>query len=86
MNQLPHLAQFAQTFLKPGEEMEVHAHRSVAEVLFIQQGVGEVHVDGDVEFVGVGSAVAVRSGVGHRVKNTGQDYLWILYFGIEDVE
>ena len=57
--------------LKPGEEIGMETHENVDQFFRIDQGEGEVIIDGEKTTVRDGSAIVVPAGSRHNVINTG---------------
>lgn len=58
--------------LQPGEHMGAEAHADHDQFFRIEEGVGEVHVNGQQTPVADGSGVVVPSGALHDIVNTGK--------------
>jgi len=54
------------------EEMTSYSyHEEQADILYLEEGEASVRIDGDIEELEKGSAVAVRSGQKHQIQNIG---------------
>jgi quercetin dioxygenase-like cupin family protein len=82
--ELPHLTQFAQARLAPGQVAGTHAHADMYEVFFVESGVGRMTIDGRAHHLEVGSCVAVEPGEVHELENVGSAELVVTYFGIAE--
>jgi mannose-6-phosphate isomerase-like protein (cupin superfamily) len=82
--ELPPLVQFSQAVFPPGESVEPHRHVSMHEVFFIQRGTGSITVEGMEHEVGPGSCLLVEAGERHALRNTGDEPLLLLFFGLEE--
>ena len=82
-SELPHLTQFAQARLAPGQVAFAHAHADMYEVFFVETGVGRITVDGRAHQLEAGSCVVVEPGEAHELSNIGTTELVVTYFGIE---
>lgn len=76
------LTQFAQATFPPGARVDAHEHADMAEIFLVEQGRGEVAIDGRVIEVGPGACVTVQPGESHALDNTGDGPLVLTYFGI----
>lgn len=74
-----HNSQLVLMSLQPGEEIGLEVHSDRDQFFRIEQGTGEVHIDGNVITVKDGSAVIVPAGAQHNVINTSSDQLLKLY-------
>ncbi|ORY01784.1 cupin 2, conserved barrel domain protein [Basidiobolus meristosporus CBS 931.73] len=81
---LPNITQFAQAILKPGQISSMHCHQDMSEVFFVQSGVAEMEVDSTLIPLSPGSSVTVRPKEKHEIRNTGNEDLVLLYFGVLD--
>lgn len=61
--------------LKKGEEIGSETHESVDQFFRVDEGVGEIVIDGERREVGDGFAVVVPVGSEHNVINTGEKEL-----------
>jgi len=58
--------------LKPGEEIGKEVHDSVDQFFRIDEGSGEVFIDGETRQIKDGFAVVVPAGSEHNIVNTGE--------------
>lgn len=79
---LPHLTNFSQARLAPGQVASAHHHPDMYEVFFIQSGEGTICVDGVMYPLQAGVCVAVELEETHEITNTGNEDLVMAYFGI----
>jgi quercetin dioxygenase-like cupin family protein len=79
---VPHLTQFAQAQLMPGQIAIAHAHRDMHEIFFVQSGHGTMTINGQSYTLIPGVCIAVAPGEIHEVRNTGTETLVLNYFGI----
>ncbi len=77
--------------VRPGKRLSYQQHAKRAEHWFVVRGEGVVTLDGADLPVGPGTAVDVRTGVAHRIANTGEADLVFVevqhgsYFGEDDI-
>lgn len=74
-----HNSQLVLMSLQPGEEIGLEVHSDRDQFFRIEQGTGEVHIDGNAITVKDGSAVIVPAGAEHNVINTSSDQPLKLY-------
>lgn len=74
-----HNSQLVLMSLQPGEEIGLEVHSDRDQFFRIEQGSGEVHIDGNAITVKDGSAVIVPAGAEHNVINTSSDQPLKLY-------
>lgn len=79
---LPHLTNFSQARLAPGQIAAAHHHADMYEVFFVTSGTGTITIDRTPYALTPGVCVAVEPGESHEVKNTGNDELVLTYFGL----
>ena len=80
--ELPHLTQFAQSRLRPGEIASAHAHADMVEVFLVEAGEGTIIVDGVPHALSPGSCIAIEPGESHEITCMGNAELVLTYFGI----
>lgn len=80
--ELPHLANFSQSRLDPGQVASPHVHKDMYEVFFIEEGKGIIRVNDREYQLKKGVCVAVEPGETHEIKNIGPSELVITYFGL----
>jgi quercetin dioxygenase-like cupin family protein len=79
---LPHLTNFSQARLAPGQIAPGHSHADMHEVFFVESGDGTIQVDQQVYPLTPGVCIAIQPGETHEVANTGATELILTYFGI----
>jgi mannose-6-phosphate isomerase-like protein (cupin superfamily) len=67
----PHM-QLVLMSLEPGEEIGAETHESTDQFFRVEDGKGEVSIDGRETPIEGGSAILVPAGARHNVRNTGQ--------------
>lgn len=82
LGDLPHLTNFSQARLAPGQISSAHAHADMCEVFFVESGVGAIAVNGTVYPLAAGTCVAVEAQEIHEIINTGETDLVLTYFGL----
>jgi len=70
-----HNLQLVLMSLKPGEDIGLETHRDRDQFFRVEDGEGEVHIDGVKTKIGDGDAFIVPAGAQHNVVNTGNDPL-----------
>eukprot|EP00903_Cladosiphon_okamuranus_P016634 g15342.t1 len=80
--QVPHLTGFSRAVFAPGDEVELHWHKSKDEVFYSTEGKGVIEVDGAVVQLTPGTCVHVAAGQKHSLKNIGDTEMVVIYFGI----
>jgi mannose-6-phosphate isomerase-like protein (cupin superfamily) len=80
---VPHLTNFSQAVLPPGQTANAHRHEGMFEVFFVQAGEGLIRVDDKEQRIEAGICVAVEPGEAHEIENSGPGELVLIYFGIE---
>jgi quercetin dioxygenase-like cupin family protein len=80
--EVPHLTQFAQARLAPGQVAPGHAHADMWEIFFAAEGEGELEIDGAVHRLPAGTCIAVEPGETHELRNPGEAELVVLYLGV----
>ena len=79
---VPHLTNFSQAQLAPGQIAAAHHHTDMYEVFFVEAGEGVIQIDDTPYQLKAGVCVAVEPGEQHEVSNTGTEELVLTYFGI----
>ncbi|MBE9114408.1 cupin domain-containing protein [Lusitaniella coriacea LEGE 07157] len=79
---LPHLTNFSQAYLSPGQATTPHAHSDMGEVFFVEAGEGTIEIDDRAYPLSPGSCIAVQPGETHKIENIGATDLVLTYFGI----
>jgi quercetin dioxygenase-like cupin family protein len=77
------LTQFAQVVLEKGQIADAHSHQDMYEIFYIEEGEGEILINGEGNSVKKGSCVVVEPGEEHEVKNTSEGKLILLVIGLE---
>lgn len=57
--------------LKPGEDLGEEVHKDIDQFFRLEEGKGEVSIDGTVSKIESGTAMIVPAGARHNIKNTG---------------
>ena len=68
----------AHATLAPGQSTARHFHPRAEEIYFIQSGVGQMEIEGEIREIRAGDAVAIPAGARHQITNTGADELRFL--------
>ena len=61
-----------------GATTEAHFHIKTEEIYYITHGVGRMEIEGEIQNVAPGDAVAIPPGARHRITNTGSEILRLL--------
>lgn len=80
--ELPHLTNFSQARLAPGQMALAHHHSDMYEVFFVEAGAGIIIIDRISYPLTAGVCVTVEPGETHEVRNTGNEELVLTYFGL----
>lgn len=80
---VPHLANFSRALLAPGQTARAHAHASLHEVFYVEQGTGLMKIDDEELLLEHGVCVVVLPGEQHEITNTCDADLVLCYFGVE---
>lgn len=80
--EVPHLTQFAQAPIAPGQHTAPHAHPDMYEIFWIEEGRGTLNLDGVEHPLLPGTCVVVEPGEVHELCNTGLQPLVVTYFGV----
>ncbi len=80
---IPHLTNFSQAKLSPGQVSKAHFHHNMWEVFFVEAGVGTIRVNHQSYPLHKGSCVTVEPGEIHEIINTGVNELIVTYFGVK---
>lgn len=70
-----HHLQLVLMALPPGEEIGSEVHDENDQFFRVEEGTGEVEIDGTTTLVRAGSGVIVPAGARHNVRNTGSGHL-----------
>jgi len=65
-----------------GKAFNLHYHETLVEVFVMVKGTAEITVNETTEQIGVGDAVMIDIGEKHSMKNTGDDDVEYIVFGI----
>ena len=68
--EIPHITQYAQTKLQPGQVAASHVHSDMWEIFFCIDGRGTIKVDGQAIELEAGACVLVEPGEVHEIENT----------------
>jgi mannose-6-phosphate isomerase-like protein (cupin superfamily) len=68
----------AEARVAPGETTARHYHRRTEEVYYLLAGRGRMWLDGEVQEVGAGDAIAIPCGKRHQITNVGAETLVLL--------
>lgn len=69
-DEIPHITQYAQTKLQPGQVATGHAHSDMWEIFLCIEGRGVIKVDGQAIKLEAGVCVLVEPGEVHEIENT----------------
>lgn len=81
-NTIDHLVYLSHAVFPPGETAETHHHQDMTEIFYISSGSAQVTVDGKNFECPTGSCIAIEPHEQHRLSNTSNDDLVILYLGL----
>lgn len=62
----------AEASLPPGGATQRHYHKESEEFYFIQEGSGQMEIDGECQEVTVGDAILIPANAWHQIKTTGE--------------
>lgn len=68
----------AEARLPPGAATAPHFHPQAEEIYYLLEGRGRMQIEGDVQEVGPGDAVAIPPGARHQITNIGNETLRFL--------
>lgn len=68
----------AEARLQPGGQTTPHAHPQTEEIYYLLAGEAEMQIEGEVQSVGPGDAIAIPPGAVHTIRNTGKTTLKFL--------
>lgn len=74
---------FSQATFPAGEVATKHCHDDMGELFFVQSGYGEIVVNGSCYTLEAGSCVVVQPGEYHELKNSSDEPLHVLCFGVQ---
>src|SRR5438105_1886296 len=80
--EIPHLIQFAQATLIPGEIVAKHKHTDLYEIFFVESGSGLIRINEKEIAISTGTCITVEPKEDHEVKNTGKEALILTYFSV----
>jgi mannose-6-phosphate isomerase-like protein (cupin superfamily) len=81
--EVANLTNFSQAWFQPGQIAGAHAHADMLEVFFVRSGNGVISVDGKSHVLEANTCVVVQPGETHEIRNSGEQVLELLYFGIQ---
>jgi len=61
----------AEATLEAGQETQRHYHRVSEELYYVEEGTGEMELDGELAAVGPGDAILIPPGAWHQIRATG---------------
>ncbi len=82
--ELPHVNQFAQATLQPGQRASAHQHVDMWEVFHGVSGTGHLYVDSQSQEIRPGVCVVVEPGERHELVNSGATEFVVLVLGVEN--
>lgn len=68
----------AEARLPVGGSTQEHYHPKAEEIYYITQGQGRIRIEGEIQEVQTGDAIAIPPGLKHKLWNTGGDVLRLL--------
>lgn len=80
--EVPHLHQFGRVTFQPGEVVTEHSHEDFSEIMYIEEGQGDMKVDNETFQINKGSCITVSPNEKHTITVTGDKPLTLLFFGI----
>jgi len=80
---IPHLVQFMQAIIKPGEVVSEHKHDDLYEIFFVEEGIGVIRIDGKKYKMEKGKCITVEPKEQHEVANMGEEELILTIFSIK---
>ena len=78
--QIPHITQFAQAIIPAGEIVEGHSHQDMYEIFFVEEGEGEVKINGMKYPLKKGSYIIIEPRENHEFSSNSE--LILTYFGV----
>lgn len=81
--EIPAITNFSRAVFPPGEIANAHAHNDMTEVFLIESGQGIMTVDNQDYAMNPGDCITVHPHETHELKNTGNEPLSVIYFGVE---
>lgn len=79
---IPHLVQFAQATLIPGEVVAKHSHNDLYEIFFVESGSGVIRINEEEYTLMKGTCITVEPNEQHEIENTGKAKLKLTYFAV----
>ena len=80
--EIPKLMMFGTATFKPGDQVEIHVHKTMYEVFYIQTGKVDFIINGNKTTVVGGDCITIEPGENHSQHNNySEDATWV-YFGI----
>lgn len=79
---LPASVRLSHAVFKPGQKASAHAHEGLCEVFYLLAGSGDIIVDGVTHSLKQGSCFRVDAGETHELRNSGENDMSLLYFGL----
>lgn len=80
--EVPHLTNFSQIVMKPGESTTQHQHEDMYEIFFINQGMSQVTINNEQVTIMRDMSITIEPKVEHSFQNTGTEDLVMTYFGV----
>lgn len=80
--EVPHLTNYSQSCLKPGQITTNHVHENMFEIFHVVSGQCEIKIGEEVEILQKDECAIIYPDEWHIVKNVGEDDLILRYFGI----
>src|SRR3954451_105348 len=68
----------AEARLSPGASTQEHYHPRAEEIYYITHGIGRIRIEGEMQEVRAGDAIAIPPGEKHKLWNTGNKSLRLL--------
>jgi len=78
--QVPNITQFAQAIIPAGEIVEKHSHPDMYEIFLVEEGEGDVRIDGTKYPLKKGSYIVIEPGENHEFSSNRK--LILTYFGV----
>ncbi len=80
---MPHLTNFSQAILSPGQIASAHIHQDMSEVFFVESGSGVIYINKSKYPLKKGTCIVVEMQEIHEIVNTSNSDLVLTYFGIK---
>src|SRR5687768_5486850 len=68
----------AEARIQPGGSTQEHYHKITEEIYYITHGNGKMRIEGELQQVNPGDAIAIPPGAKHKIWNTGSEVLRLL--------